>query len=270
MKLRVGLVGLGTAWEARHRPALRALADRFEVRAVCEQVALRADHAARDFGASAVDGFRALAARDDVDAVLMLSPQWFGPLPIFAACDHGKAVYCAGTLNIQPGEVRQIQSRVDQAGIAFMCEFSPAARPCHAPVEGTDRHTSRRTPTPVLPSTTGGQGTAEQRVRCRTAPEPHAEPGGTGRLVPLRRRKGASRCVGYPAHARHRCARERLRNDELGILRGGRSQWRSAGADQLRTLYSGGVARGRGVPAPRRRFRSAASVVLHLSTCRTR
>ena len=123
MKLRVGLVGLGTAWEARHRPALRALSDRFEVRAVCEQVALRADHAARDFGASAVDGFRALAARSDVDAILMLSSQWYGVLPIFAACDHGKAVYCAGSLNIQAREVRQIQSRVDQAGIAFMCEF---------------------------------------------------------------------------------------------------------------------------------------------------
>ena len=42
MRLRVGLIGLGRAWENRHRPALCALADRFEVRAVCEQVALRA------------------------------------------------------------------------------------------------------------------------------------------------------------------------------------------------------------------------------------
>src|SRR6478672_5181099 len=43
MKLRVGLVGLGRGWEVRHRPALRALADRFEVRAVCEQVGVRAE-----------------------------------------------------------------------------------------------------------------------------------------------------------------------------------------------------------------------------------
>ena len=61
MKLRVGLVGLGTAWEVRHRPALRALSDRFEVRAICEPVAHRAEIAAREFSATPVDGFRALA-----------------------------------------------------------------------------------------------------------------------------------------------------------------------------------------------------------------
>ena len=58
MKLRVGLVGLGDVWESRHRPALRAMSDRFEVRAVCAEVALRAEMAAREFGAVSVDGFR--------------------------------------------------------------------------------------------------------------------------------------------------------------------------------------------------------------------
>ena len=41
MKLRVGLIGLGNAWEHRHRPALRALSDRYEVRAVCEEIPMR-------------------------------------------------------------------------------------------------------------------------------------------------------------------------------------------------------------------------------------
>ena len=61
MKLRVGIVGLGQAWETRHRPALRALSDRFEVKAVCCEVAHLAQQAARDFSAAEVDGFRALA-----------------------------------------------------------------------------------------------------------------------------------------------------------------------------------------------------------------
>ena len=90
MKLRVGLVGLGEAWERRHLPALRALADRLEVRAVCEQVGRRAQLAAAEFGAQAIDGFRALAAREDVDAVLLLAPQWYGTLPILAACEHAR------------------------------------------------------------------------------------------------------------------------------------------------------------------------------------
>ncbi|MGO8748649.1 MAG: Gfo/Idh/MocA family oxidoreductase, partial [Thermoguttaceae bacterium] len=96
MKLRVGLIGLGDAWEHRHRPALRALADRFEVRAVCDQVGRRAQLAAAEFGVETVDGFRALAAREDIDAVLMLAPQWYGSLPVLAACDTGKAVYFGG------------------------------------------------------------------------------------------------------------------------------------------------------------------------------
>jgi predicted dehydrogenase len=123
MKLRVGLVGVGNAWEMRHRPALRALSDRFEVRAVCEPVARRAEIAAGDFGADAVDGFRALAEREDIDAMLVLSGQWYGALPILAACDAGKAVYCAAALDFDANQARQIRERVQASGVAFMAEF---------------------------------------------------------------------------------------------------------------------------------------------------
>jgi predicted dehydrogenase len=123
MKLRVGLVGLGDAWEHRHRPALRALADRFEVRAVCDQVGRRAQLAAAEFGAQTVDGFRALTAREDIDAVLMLAPQWYGSLPILAACDAGKAVYFGGGQQLEPEHAETIRRRVQESGIAFMVEF---------------------------------------------------------------------------------------------------------------------------------------------------
>jgi predicted dehydrogenase len=123
MKLRVGVVGLGKAWETRHRPALRALSDRFEVRAICDQVAHRADTAAREFGACAVDGFRALATRSDVDVILMLAPQWYGALPIFAACTAGKAVYCAAALDLDPAQASRVRHEVEQSGIAFVAEF---------------------------------------------------------------------------------------------------------------------------------------------------
>jgi predicted dehydrogenase len=123
MKLRVGLIGLGEGWENRHRPALRALADRFEVRAVCDQVKHRAQWAAAEFGAKAVDGFRALAAREDIDAVLMLAPQWYGSLPILAACDAGKAVYLGHGLALEAELAETIRQRVEKAGVAFMAEF---------------------------------------------------------------------------------------------------------------------------------------------------
>lgn len=123
MRLRVGLVGLGDSWQVRHAMALRALADRFEVRAVCDQVRHRAEQAAAEFGADVVDGYRVLAEREDIDAVLVLSPQWYGALPILAACDSGKAVYCAAGLDLEPDEAQRIKRRVENAGIAFVAEF---------------------------------------------------------------------------------------------------------------------------------------------------
>src|SRR5688500_5898187 len=110
MKLRVGIIGLGAAWDSRHRPALRTLSDRFEVRAVCCEVAHLASQAARDFGAGEVDGFRALCGRDDVDVVLILSPEWYGPLPVLAACDFGKSVYCGAALDCEIGWRRAVKA----------------------------------------------------------------------------------------------------------------------------------------------------------------
>jgi predicted dehydrogenase len=123
MKLRVGIIGLGEAWEQRHRTALRALSDRFEVRAVCDQIAHRAETAANEFNASAVDGYRAMLQRDDIDAIMMLSEQWYGTLPIMAACEHGKAVYCAAALQLTVEEAGQLRQRIQESGIAFMAEF---------------------------------------------------------------------------------------------------------------------------------------------------
>ncbi|MGO8689838.1 MAG: Gfo/Idh/MocA family protein [Thermoguttaceae bacterium] len=123
MKLRVGVIGLGDVWQQRHAPALRMLADRFEVRAVCDQVAHRAQQAAAEFNAAAVDGYHALTHREDLDAVLILSLQWYGALPILAACDAGKAVYCAAGMDLELAEAEAVKQRVEEAGIAFMAEF---------------------------------------------------------------------------------------------------------------------------------------------------
>ena len=129
MKLRVGVVGIGSAWKSRHGPALRALSDRYEVRAVCEPVAHRAEQVARELGATLVDGFRAMSRREDIDAILLLSARWYGALPILAACDSGKAVYCGAAIDLEDSQARKVKQRVEESGIAFMAEF-----PCrHAP-----------------------------------------------------------------------------------------------------------------------------------------
>jgi predicted dehydrogenase len=123
MKLRVGVVGLGKAWESRHAPALKALADRFEVRAFCDPVAHRAAEVAQRWPARTCDGFRMLAESEDIDAVLLLSARWYGALPILAACDAGKAIYCAAALDLDTDMAEQVRQRVRDAGVAFMAEF---------------------------------------------------------------------------------------------------------------------------------------------------
>lgn len=123
MKLRIGVVGVGPAWESRHLPALRALSDRFEVCAVCDPVQHRAEYVARQFNASVHDGFRVLINRSDIDAVLLLSAKFYGAMPIHAACDFGKAVYCAAAIDLQDAEASELRDRVERSGIAFMAEF---------------------------------------------------------------------------------------------------------------------------------------------------
>ncbi|MEL7499697.1 MAG: Gfo/Idh/MocA family oxidoreductase [Planctomycetota bacterium] len=123
MKLRVGLVGLGDQWRSRHRPALMALSDRFEVRAICCEVAERSRQIADEFNAIAMDGFRAMVERDDIDAVLALSPDWYGPLPILAACEAGKAVYSSAALDVSQDQALEIRERIEKSGVAFMAEL---------------------------------------------------------------------------------------------------------------------------------------------------
>lgn len=130
VKLRIGLVEIGPAWQSRHRPALRMLQDRYDVRAVCSTIAKKAEPVAAEFQADIVDGYRALVARNDVDAVMILERSWHGWLPVVAACDAGKAVYWAGDPQFDPVADADVYRRVDESGIAFMTElprrFAPA------------------------------------------------------------------------------------------------------------------------------------------------
>jgi predicted dehydrogenase len=123
MKLRVGILGCGRMLDRRYRPALRALTDRFEVRAVCDQVHHLAQDAAKSFSAIVIDGYQSMIQRTDIDAVLILSKQWFGNLPMLAACAKGKSVYCATGLGEDLEDVQRLRTSVEEAGITFMAEL---------------------------------------------------------------------------------------------------------------------------------------------------
>ncbi len=123
-RLKVGVIGLGRLWEARHKPALARMRDRFQVTAVYDQVLRRAEIEAAGLGSAAVEGLTALIERPDVDAVYLLSPQWFGSHPIEIACQCGKPVYCALPLADEPDDLERVAARVAESGIAFMPELA--------------------------------------------------------------------------------------------------------------------------------------------------
>ena len=124
VRLRVGVIGLGRLWEARHRPALARMADRFQITALYDQVARRATLEAGPLGCAVVEGLTALIDRTDVDAVYLLGPQWFGLHPALIACGRGKPVYCAVPLADHPEQLEGLADAVRASGTPFMPELA--------------------------------------------------------------------------------------------------------------------------------------------------
>jgi predicted dehydrogenase len=94
MRLRVGVIGLGRRWR-RYRSLLARLRGHVEVRAVCDQIARRAEIEAQQLSCAAAAGPVELLERPDVEAVLLLDPQWYGLWPLQHACRVTKPVLCA-------------------------------------------------------------------------------------------------------------------------------------------------------------------------------
>jgi len=124
VQLRVGVIGLGRLWEARHKSSLARLRDKFVVTAVYDQVMRRAEVEAGHLRCAAVEGLTALVNRADVDVIHLLTPQWFGLYPIELACEAGKPVYCALPLAGAVDELEALTAKVEASGVVFMPEFA--------------------------------------------------------------------------------------------------------------------------------------------------
>ena len=123
-RIRVGVIGLGRLWEARHKPALLRLRDRFQVVSVYDQVARRAAIEAASLRCEAAEGLSCMIERRDVDAVYLLTPQWFGTHPIRLACDAGKPIYCALPPASEPEAFERIAPALRESGVPFMPELA--------------------------------------------------------------------------------------------------------------------------------------------------
>lgn len=128
-RLRVGVVGLGRLWEARHKPALARMRDRIQIVAVYDQVARRAAIEANGLRCEVAGGMAAMIAREDIEAVYVLTPQWFGLHPIRLACEHRKPIYCALSPAADPEGFLAAAPTIRAANVPFMPELARRSYP---------------------------------------------------------------------------------------------------------------------------------------------
>ena len=76
-RIKLGIIGLGLAWERLHAPALARLSDRFEIVAVCDKDMKKASEVAQFLGLppeAVYSNYNNLLARTDIEAVESLVP----------------------------------------------------------------------------------------------------------------------------------------------------------------------------------------------------
>ena len=123
--VRIGVIGLGRRWRKRYRPALRLVTDHFKVCGVYDQLRRRAVSVAKEIGCDAAQGVVELLNRVDLDAVLLLDPQWFGLWPLEVACRAGKPVFCCPGLECDEEHADALLRQVQASALPVLMEFAP-------------------------------------------------------------------------------------------------------------------------------------------------
>ncbi|MCL2578235.1 MAG: Gfo/Idh/MocA family oxidoreductase [Defluviitaleaceae bacterium] len=75
-KIKLGVCGLGMAWERLHKPALERLRDKFEITAVCDRDIIRANNVAKELNieGKAYGDWSSMIANADIEAVDLMLP----------------------------------------------------------------------------------------------------------------------------------------------------------------------------------------------------
>lgn len=95
-EVRVGIIGCGGIANGKHLPSLKKL-DNVKIVAFCDLVLERAEKAAKEFGiegAAVYTDYKELLARDDLEAVHVLTPNHVHCVISVAALESGKHVMC--------------------------------------------------------------------------------------------------------------------------------------------------------------------------------
>jgi predicted dehydrogenase len=127
-RLRAGVLGLGRRWR-RCLPLLPGLRGVLEVAAVCDPRPGRAERAARALGCGVADGAVELLERDDVGALLLFDPPWYGLWPLDVAARLGKPAFCAAPLTADDAHADALHEAIRAAGLPVLMALPTAAAP---------------------------------------------------------------------------------------------------------------------------------------------
>ena len=115
--VRLGIIGPGLIWRRRHEPALAPLGDAFKISAFCaSSERSRAEIAQRYPGAPFVTDYRAFVGRDDVDAVVVLTPIHLNAPVALAGLKAGKDVLLEKPMARTPEEAQTLMQAADRTG----------------------------------------------------------------------------------------------------------------------------------------------------------
>jgi predicted dehydrogenase len=120
--VRIGVVGLGGICRQRHLPGLQRIPG-VEVVAVANQTRESSVAAAAEFGIPEVcDGWRALVAREDLDAVLVGTWPYLHRDISIAALEHGKHVFCQARMAMDLSQAEDMCEAARASGlVAMLC-----------------------------------------------------------------------------------------------------------------------------------------------------
>ena len=123
IRIRVGVVGCGMIAQLVHLPHLLALADRFEVVAICDQRPHIAETVAKQFHVPQVYATveDMLDQTPELDAVVVLTLDHIGP--VLAALERGKHVFTEKPLGYTLAEVEHVAATAERTGAKVMVGY---------------------------------------------------------------------------------------------------------------------------------------------------
>ena len=115
-KTRYALVGTGYFGVALAR-ALNSL-DNAEIRAILEHNDNH--HVAEEFGCEMEKDLESLCSREDIDAVIVATPNYLHKEPVLTAAKYGKAVFCEKPIALSYADCDEMVKACEKAGVIFM------------------------------------------------------------------------------------------------------------------------------------------------------